>query len=73
MTRQTKPKRLASGARIGIVNPAYWLEAERLERAVGVLENLGYELVLGARSGHHGDVRRPNDRCDYLRSWRIRR
>jgi len=47
MTRQTKPKRLASGARIGIVNPAYWLEAERLERAVGVLENLGYELVLG--------------------------
>ncbi len=47
MTRQTKPKRLASGARIGIVNPAYWLEAERLERAVGVFADLGYELVLG--------------------------
>jgi muramoyltetrapeptide carboxypeptidase len=47
MTTQTKPKRLASGARIGIVNPAYWLEAERLERAVGVFEKLGYELVLG--------------------------
>ena len=47
MTTQTKPKRLGSGARIGIVNPAYWLEAERLERAVGVFENLGYELVLG--------------------------
>lgn len=47
MTTQTKPKRLGSGARIGIVNPAYWLEAERLERAVGVFEKLGYELVLG--------------------------
>lgn len=47
MTTQTKPKRLGSGARIGIVNPAYWLEAERLERAVGVFADLGYELVLG--------------------------
>jgi len=47
MTRQTKPKRLGAGARIGIVNPAYWLEAERLERAVSVFEKLGYELVLG--------------------------
>ena len=47
MTRQTKAKRLGSGARIGIVNPAYWLETERLERAVGVFEKLGYELVLG--------------------------
>ena len=44
---QLKPKRLGSGARIGIVNPAYWLEAERLERAVGVFEKRGYELVLG--------------------------
>jgi len=47
MTTQTKPKRLGSSARIGIVNPAYWLEAERLERAVGVFDKLGYELVLG--------------------------
>jgi muramoyltetrapeptide carboxypeptidase len=47
ITMQTKPKRLGPGARIGIVNPAYWLEAERLERAVGVFEKLGYELVLG--------------------------
>ena len=44
---QTKPRRLGSGARIGIVSPAYWLEAERLERAVGVFQKLGYELVLG--------------------------
>lgn len=44
---QIKPKRLSPGARIGIVNPAYWLEPERLQHAVGVFENLGYELVLG--------------------------
>jgi len=44
---QLKPKRLGPGARIGIVNPAYWLELERRERAVGVFEKLGYELVLG--------------------------
>lgn len=47
MTTQVKPKRLGPGARIGIVNPAYWLEPERRERAVEVFEKLGYELVLG--------------------------
>jgi muramoyltetrapeptide carboxypeptidase len=47
MSRQIKPKRLLPGARIGIVNPAYWMEAERQQRAVGVFEELGYELVLG--------------------------
>jgi len=47
MAEQTKPRRLSAGARIGIVNPAYWLEPERLQRAVGVFEDLGYELVLG--------------------------
>jgi muramoyltetrapeptide carboxypeptidase len=47
MVEQTKPGRLSAGARIGIVNPAYWLEPERLQRAVGVFEDLGYELVLG--------------------------
>ena len=47
MTTQVKPKRLGSGARIGIVNPAYWLEPERRERAVEVFERQGYELVLG--------------------------
>ena len=51
MTGQTKPKRLAVGARIGVVNPAYWLEPERLQRAVGVFENLGYEMVLGKSTG----------------------
>ena len=47
MTEQTKPQRLTAGARIGVVNPAYWIEPERLRRAVGVFENLGYEMVLG--------------------------
>ena len=47
MAEQTKPKSLSAGARIGVVNPAYWLEPERLQRAVGVFEELGYELVLG--------------------------
>ncbi len=51
MTEQTKPKRLTAGARIGIVNPAYWLEPERLQRAVGVFEDLGYDLVLGKSTG----------------------
>ncbi len=46
MAEQTKPKRLTAGARIGIVNPAYWLEPDRLQRAVGVFEDLGYDLVL---------------------------
>ncbi len=47
MTEQTKPSRLMPGARIGIVNPAYWLEEDRIQRAVGVFEGLGYEIVLG--------------------------
>jgi len=47
MTEQIKPRKLKPGARIGIVNPAYWLEADRLQRAVKVFEGLGYELVLG--------------------------
>ncbi len=45
--QQIKPRKLRSGARIGIVSPAYWLEAERMQRAVGVFEELGYEVVLG--------------------------
>ncbi len=47
MTEQIKPNRLMPGARIGVVNPAYWLEDDRIQRAVGVFENLGYEIVLG--------------------------
>jgi len=42
-----KAKRLSAGARIGVVNPAYWLEPERLQRAVSVFENLGFEMVPG--------------------------
>lgn len=51
MSKQTPPKRLTAGARIGIVSPAYWMEPERLQRAVGVFEELGYELVPGASAG----------------------
>ena len=47
MTEQIKPRKLRPGARIGIVNPAYWLEEERLQRAVGVFEELGYEIAWG--------------------------
>ncbi|MCP3675787.1 MAG: LD-carboxypeptidase, partial [Gammaproteobacteria bacterium] len=34
-------------ARIGIVNPSYWLEPASMKRAVQVFEDLGYQLVLG--------------------------
>lgn len=47
MTTQTRPARLRDGACIGVVNPAYWLEDERLQRAVRVFEEQGFELVLG--------------------------
>jgi len=47
MTQQIKPPRLRPGARIGIVSPAYWLETDRLQRAVGVFKDLGYDMVLG--------------------------
>jgi muramoyltetrapeptide carboxypeptidase len=51
VTMQIKPKRLQPNARIGIVNPAYWLEKDRLQHAVSVFESLGYELVLGKSTG----------------------
>ena len=47
MREQIKPKRLAAGAKVGIVNPSYWLEPERMQRAVAVFEELGYEVALG--------------------------
>jgi len=47
MTEQIKPPRLMPEARIGIVSPAFWLKEDRMQRAVGVFENLGYEVVLG--------------------------
>lgn len=46
-----KPRKLEPGARIGIVSPAYWLEPERLERAVGVFTQLGYDPVPGTSTG----------------------
>jgi len=48
---QLRPKRLERGDRIGIVSPAYWIEPEMLQRAVGVFEQCGYELVLGKTTG----------------------
>ena len=42
-----RPPRLRAGARIGVVSPSYWIEPERLDRAVGVFEAAGYELVIG--------------------------
>ena len=47
MKEQIKPRKLKPGSRIGIVNPAYWLEEKRLQRAVDVLAKLGYDVVLG--------------------------
>ncbi len=47
MKEQTRPARLRDGARIGIVNPAYWLDDERLQRARGVFEGAGFEVVAG--------------------------
>ena len=51
VTEQIKPRKLTSGARIGIVNPSYWLESDRMQRAVGVFEDLGYEVVMGKSTG----------------------
>lgn len=56
MSESIKPERLKPGARIGIVNPAYWLEPERQQRAVSVFESLGYELVLGKSTTLRQDI-----------------
>ena len=42
-----KPNKLKPGAKIGIVNPSYWLDPKWMQRAVQVFEDLGYQLVLG--------------------------
>jgi muramoyltetrapeptide carboxypeptidase len=55
MTELIKPRKLRAGARIGIVNPAYWLEPERMQRAVGVFRDRGYELLLGNSTGLQKD------------------
>lgn len=46
-----RPRRLELGARIGVVSPSYWIEPERLQRAQQVIEDQGYELVLGKSTG----------------------
>ena len=53
---QIRPPRLADGARIGIVNPAYWLEDDRLQRARKVFEDEGFEIVLGKSTGLRQDT-----------------
>lgn len=65
-----KPKRLQPGARIGVVCPAYWIEPERLDRAKGVFESLGYEIVLGSTTGlrHHKFAGTAAERADDLMS-----
>jgi muramoyltetrapeptide carboxypeptidase len=55
MTDWIKPKKLQSGARIGIVSPSYWLESERLKQAGVFLESLGFEVVLGKSTQLHED------------------
>ncbi len=50
-----RPRRLAPGARIGVVSPSYWIEPERLQRAVKVFKGQGYELVLGPSTGLRQD------------------
>jgi muramoyltetrapeptide carboxypeptidase len=47
MLTQLKPPKLKSGAKIGIVSPAYWLEDERMQRALDVFRGQGFEVVPG--------------------------
>ena len=68
MALQIKPKKLQTGSRIGIVNPAYWLDSEKQQRAVSVFEAMGYELILG-KSTHmkeHRFAGTPKQRADDL-------
>ena len=48
--------RLDDGARIGIVSPAYWLDDERLERAIRVFEDAGFEIIPGASTRLRKDI-----------------
>ena len=68
MTVPIKPKRLQSGSRIGIVNPAYWLDSEKQQRAVSLFEEIGYELILGASTQlkEHRFAGTPEQRADDL-------
>jgi muramoyltetrapeptide carboxypeptidase len=53
---QIRPAPLKPGATLGIVNPAYWLEEERMQRANGVFEERGYRLVHGASTTLQQDI-----------------
>lgn len=66
MADQINPKRLRPGARIGVVNPSYWLEPERMQRAIDVFRELGYEVVLGESTGlkEHKCAGSPQQRAD---------
>ena len=48
MHERIRPHRLVPGARIGVVSPCYWMKDAPFRRAVGVFEDLGYEIVPGA-------------------------
>ena len=62
---QLRPRRLRQGARIGVVSPSYWIEPERLQRAVKVFSQQGYEMVLGRSTGlkQHKYAGSPADRA----------
>ncbi|PHS15939.1 MAG: hypothetical protein COA86_13065 [Kangiella sp.] len=70
MSLPIKPKRLQVGSRIGIVNPAYWLETDKLQHAVKVFESLGYELVLGKSTQYRENrfAGTPQQRADDIMS-----
>jgi muramoyltetrapeptide carboxypeptidase len=56
MAQQIRPARLDDGARIGIVSPAYWLDDERFQRAVGVFENAGFTIARGKSTQLRQDI-----------------
>ena len=56
MTEQIRPARLQDGARIGIVSPAYWLDDERLHRAIKVFEDEGFVVVPGESTRLRQDI-----------------
>ena len=56
MTEQIRPARLQDSARIGIVSPAYWLDDERLQRAIKVFEAEGFVVVPGESTRLRQDI-----------------
>jgi len=68
VTVQIKPKRLRSASKIGIVNPAYWLDSEKQQRAVSLFKEMGYELIMGKSTElrEHRFAGTPKQRADDL-------